>query len=75
MFGGGTNIGYSNEMWAFDIEEFEVRCSQWTKVPQLGAVPPAMAGFAFTSYTEGGKLKFAVSKGTALMTQTNDVFM
>jgi len=25
MFGGGTSIGFSNEMWAFSISEYKVR--------------------------------------------------
>jgi hypothetical protein len=75
MFGGGTSIGNSNEMWAFDIDEYTVTLTQWTKVAQTGAVPPPIAGFAFTSYVVSGKLKFVICKGLSLVQQTNDVFM
>jgi hypothetical protein len=75
MLGGGTNVGISSELWAFEIKDSKVRPTQWTLVDQKGETPPAMSGFAYASYVENGKLKFAVCKGLALTEQVNDVFM
>lgn len=75
IFGGGTSVSFSNEMWVFDIEQLTVTCTQWSLVAQSGSVPPAMSGFAYTTYSVSEKLKFVVTKGLGLMKQTNDVFM
>mmetsp|Transcript_5708 Transcript_5708/g.10210 ORF Transcript_5708/g.10210 Transcript_5708/m.10210 type:complete len:181 (-) Transcript_5708:3066-3608(-) len=75
IFGGSTSIGFSNDMWAFDIENYTVDSKQWTQVTQKGSIPPGMSGFSYATFLLGGKLTFAVTKGLALRNQTNDVFL
>mmetsp|Transcript_34294 Transcript_34294/g.60025 ORF Transcript_34294/g.60025 Transcript_34294/m.60025 type:complete len:1030 (+) Transcript_34294:49-3138(+) len=71
IFGGESNIGILNDMWAFSMDS-----ATWEEVPQKGAVPPGITQFAYSSFTVHDKLlKFVICKGYGLSSVIHDIYI
>ncbi|CAG9310951.1 unnamed protein product [Blepharisma stoltei] len=73
IFGGSTTNGPQNDMWTFDLINY-----QWTIISQNGHVPSPRSRFAYTRYNDkndNNKLKFAIYGGTSRSGLDNNLFI
>mmetsp|Transcript_2028 Transcript_2028/g.4613 ORF Transcript_2028/g.4613 Transcript_2028/m.4613 type:complete len:1061 (-) Transcript_2028:540-3722(-) len=70
LFGGESDLGILGDMWALSLKSY-----LWTEVEQGGDPPPAVASFAYSSYIENQKIKFAISRGITFETALEDVYI
>lgn len=75
VFGGESNLGVLNDMWALSLETFTVKYRQWTEIATSGIKPFGVNSFAYTTYLDNGKLKFAIVRGTGLYEVLLGVYM
>ncbi|OMJ70696.1 hypothetical protein SteCoe_31256 [Stentor coeruleus] len=69
IFGGNTELGPQNDLWAFDILNIK-----WYEII-LENLPPARYDFAYTSYIEGFHQYFAIFGGITFSGLDNNLYI